>query len=91
MNGDSAIDRSVLSNSSRAPEAQAQVAKLHEDERLLLRSALAGYSLIQSAGRLGMTSEEAATMKARVMGKLNATQTADLVRIGLYAGIEPDL
>lgn len=83
--------RSVLSNGSRAPEAQALVAKLHEDERLLLRSVLAGYSLIQSAGRLGMTWEEAVTMKARVVGKLNATQTADLVRIGLYAGLEPDL
>jgi FixJ family two-component response regulator len=72
-----------------ASEARALARGLAANERLFLQHVLAGHSLMQCAGRLGLTAEEAARAKAGLMRKLNATQTADLVRIALYAGLNP--
>ena len=47
-----------------------------------------GYSLMKIADDLGLPLEETVRTKAGLMRKLEATTTADLVRIGLYAQAE---
>lgn len=70
-------------------EARRLTGALEASERSFLRYVLSGHSLIQCAGRLGLTVEEAAHVKAGVMRKLSASQTADLVRVAVYAGLDP--
>lgn len=46
---------------------------------------MGGYSLVKIAHELGLSLEESVLLKASLMRKLEATTSADLVRIGLYA------
>lgn len=65
------------------------VEALDADERLLLCSILGGYSLVRASVLLGSTLDETVHLKARVMRKLSAVRTADLVRTALHAGLDP--
>jgi FixJ family two-component response regulator len=69
---------------SRA-KAVGLVAGLGALERRMLEFIVDGFSLVQIAGELGQSLEDAVRMKARLLNKLEATTTADLVRIGIYA------
>ena len=64
------------------------VARVNSHEHRVLDLIVDGYSLIKIAGELGLSLEETLLMKAALMRKLEATTTADLVRIGLYAQAE---
>lgn len=69
-------------------QARALVGALDTAERELLASIVAGQSLIMAAGLLGLSLENTVRLKAKLMRKLGASQTADLVRVGLYAGCD---
>ena len=47
-----------------------------------------GYSAAHNATQLGITVREEQAIQMSLMNKLKANHTADLVRIGLEAGIE---
>lgn len=83
MAGDAAAD-------SRRLEAEERVATLETDERRALELIVAGHSLVGTAGQLGVTLEDAVRLKASLMRKLGANATADLVRIGIWAQVDPD-
>ena len=72
---------------NRHRDAQALVAALESTEWALLELVLDGHSLLQLAGRLGVTPERASLLKLSTMEKLDCATTADLVRVGLYARV----
>lgn len=84
--------RAILAKSQAAEPRALNARELTEDlppnERLLLRYVMNGHSIVQCAGHLGMSLEEASGLKAALMRKLNATRTADLVQIALCAGFD---
>ena len=49
-----------------------------------------GYSLVKIAGEMGLPLEDTALMKASLMKRLGAKETADLVRIGIYGQTDRD-
>jgi DNA-binding CsgD family transcriptional regulator len=71
-------------------QARELLGSLTPAELQLVRFATAGHSLLQIAGRLGMLLEDAAMLKVATMKKLGAAHTADLVRLGVHAGIDRD-
>jgi FixJ family two-component response regulator len=54
-------------------------------EQEILREIVAGSSLKQVALKLDLQLAQVETQRASLMRKLNATTTADLVRVGIYA------
>ena len=49
-----------------------------------------GSSLVRIAGEMGISLEEAVLLKASRMEKLGALQTADAIRLGIYARVDED-
>lgn len=72
---------------SRPPEARKLVDRLEPKERDLLSLVVEGYSLLKASVVLGVSLEETARLKVSLLQKLDATRSADLVRVGLYAGL----
>jgi FixJ family two-component response regulator len=71
----------------RIRQAEALVAQLREDERTMLRHIVAGWSRAESAARLGLDPHQFEKRRAGLLAKLNASSTADAVRVGIYAGL----
>lgn len=71
-------------------EATRRVAELEPTERQALAHLVRGCSLIGIAGQMGKSLEEAVLLKASLMKKLGAHQTADLIRLGIYARVDED-
>lgn len=66
--------------------ARTLVSSLDPRERSLIHLITQGFSLIQIAGKLGLLLEDVVRLKLSTMKKVSAAHTADLVRIGIYAG-----
>ena len=64
------------------------MAGLEPGEQQALVCLVRGCSLITIAGELGITLEKAAMLKASLMRKLGAEQTADVIRVGIYARVD---
>jgi len=72
-------------------EARRLVAALDPEERRVLTDLVHGKSLQAIAADLGIFQFDAEAAKSKLLRKLNAATTADLIRIGIYAGLEPDI
>lgn len=66
-------------------DARDLTASLNELEHGVLREIVAGSSLQQIAMKFDLELAQVEIRKTSLLGKLNATSTADLVRIGIYA------
>lgn len=71
-------------------EATRRVAELESAERQALFYLVRGSSLIRIAGEMGISLEDAVLLKASLMEKLGALQTADVIRLGIYARVDED-
>lgn len=69
-------------------EAKLRVAGLVPAERQALDLLVRGYSLVGIGGEMGVPLDEAARFKASIMRKLDATHTAEVIRLGIYAGVD---
>lgn len=75
---------------TRRDDAYEAVSRLEPMERKVLELLVDGCSLVQVAGNLAIDLEKAVLLKAALMRKLEASSTADLVRIGILAqALEP--
>lgn len=66
------------------------MAELGSVERQALVYLVRGSSLIRIAGEMGISLEETVLVKASLMKKLGALQTADVIRLGIYARVDED-
>lgn len=72
----------------RKLEAIDKVRLLTPREREVLRELVAGGSNKQIGKRLGISSRTVEIHRSNLMSRLNASSTADAVRLGLYAGLD---
>lgn len=85
--GSAEIYESIPSLSEESSRASALVQTLTDTEVRFLRSVIEGKSQRMIASELRVTEGEVEELKASLMRKLGAEATADVVRIGLYAGL----
>lgn len=71
--------------------ARGIASSLDDMEQEILREIVAGSSLKQIALKLDLQLAQVEMQKASLMRKLNATTTADLVRVGIYADFNEPL
>jgi len=71
-------------------KARRLVAALDPEERRVLTDLVDGKSLRAIAADIGIFQFDVEAAKSRLLRKLNAATTADLIRIAIYAGLEPD-
>lgn len=62
--------------------------ELDPAERQALTYLVGGLSLIGIAGEMGIPLEKTVLLKGSLMKKLGAFQTADAIRIGIYARVD---
>lgn len=75
----------VSDKEARAKEA---VRLLNPVEREVLRGIVAGASNWSIASDLDITAQAVARHRESIMRKLDARVTADVVRVGIYAGLD---
>jgi two-component system, LuxR family, response regulator FixJ len=75
----------------KTAHAKAQIDVLSRRERQVLLCVMSGYSNKDTAKELGISSRTVEIHRGNMMGKLNAKSASDAVRLGMYAGLEPDL
>lgn len=69
-------------------EAMRLVRTLDATELQILRALVRGMSLKSTATMMGIPLDRIEHARATMMKKLKAARTADVVRIGLYAGLD---
>lgn len=69
--------------------AKRLVGALDATELLRLACFVRGMSARGTAASMGVSVEDVELYRASMMKKLDARRTADAVRIGLYAGVDP--
>lgn len=69
-------------------QAQTLVATLHQDELVMLRHIIAGWSRAESAAELGIELHQLEKRRAGLLARLNAESTMDAIRVGIYAGLD---
>jgi two-component system, LuxR family, response regulator FixJ len=81
----------MVERARKTAHAKAQVDVLSRRERQVLLCVMSGYSNKDTAKELGISSRTVEIHRGNMMGKLNAKSASDAVRLGMYAGLEPDL
>lgn len=73
---------------ARQREAAALVAALDDQETAVLRKILAGWGSEEIARDLAIGNEDFSALRAGLLAKLDARSTIDVIRIGIYAGVD---